>query len=131
MERVDVSDVIPIVRSKALLCIGVTANLRFLLPSAQSGSLVGMPEQFPFTLSCLRPRQVGEPDAPMSTPGRRSCGCGRRPGFLRGGSEARLPLLPDPARRIPYQFTAGYLALALLFGALSFTQSSREPADAG
>ena len=37
-------------------------------------------------------------------------------------------LLPDPARRIPYQFTAGYLVLALMMAALSYTKSSREPA---
>ena len=35
-------------------------------------------------------------------------------------------LLPDSARRIPYQFTAGYLVLALLFLALSFTNTKRE-----
>jgi AGZA family xanthine/uracil permease-like MFS transporter len=37
-------------------------------------------------------------------------------------------LLPDMARRIPYQFTAGYLVLALMMAALSYTKSSREPA---
>jgi len=37
-------------------------------------------------------------------------------------------LLPDVARRIPYQFTAGYLVLALMMAALSYTKSSREPA---
>ncbi len=36
--------------------------------------------------------------------------------------------LAEGARRIPYQFAAGYLALALLFVGLSFTHGSREPA---
>jgi AGZA family xanthine/uracil permease-like MFS transporter len=37
--------------------------------------------------------------------------------------------LPDLARRVPYQFTAAYLVLALVFLALSFTKESREPAS--
>ncbi len=40
-------------------------------------------------------------------------------------------LLPDFARRIPYQFTAAYLAVALLFFVLSFTKESREPVPQG
>ena len=35
-------------------------------------------------------------------------------------------LLPDSPRRIPYQFTAGYVVLALMFFALSFTNIKRE-----
>src|SRR6266571_3326499 len=35
-------------------------------------------------------------------------------------------LLPDSPRRIPYQFTAGYVVLALLFLALSFTNTKEE-----
>lgn len=36
--------------------------------------------------------------------------------------------IPEPfLRAIPYQFASGYLALALLFVALSFTRESREP----
>ena len=38
--------------------------------------------------------------------------------------------LPMPARSIPYQFTEGYVALAVLLIALSFTQASREPRPA-
>src|SRR5438094_4369909 len=37
--------------------------------------------------------------------------------------------LPDLARRIPYQFTAAYVVLALLFFALSFTKESRQAAE--
>src|SRR5262249_34677094 len=36
--------------------------------------------------------------------------------------------LPAAARRIPYQFTAAYLVLAVIVVALSFTKESREPA---
>jgi AGZA family xanthine/uracil permease-like MFS transporter len=41
--------------------------------------------------------------------------------------------LPEAAQRVPYQFTAGYLVLAVLFAALSLTRSSRAPlpGDAG
>ena len=35
-------------------------------------------------------------------------------------------LLPDSPRRIPYQFTAGYVVLALVFFALSFTNTKEE-----
>lgn len=35
--------------------------------------------------------------------------------------------LPDMARQIPYQFTTGYVVLAVMFFALSFTKASREP----
>ena len=45
------------------------------------------------------------------------------------GGNLYLPWsLAEGARRIPYQFAAGYLALALLFVGLSFTHASREPA---
>jgi len=37
--------------------------------------------------------------------------------------------LPDAARRIPYQFTAGYLLFALILAALSFGKASSEPAS--
>ena len=37
--------------------------------------------------------------------------------------------LPDLARRIPYQFTAAYFVLALVFLALSFTKESRQAAE--
>ncbi|MDE3056392.1 MAG: hypothetical protein KGJ59_00355 [Bacteroidota bacterium] len=36
-------------------------------------------------------------------------------------------LLPEAVRQIPYQFTLAYVALALLFAALSFTKESKEP----
>lgn len=39
--------------------------------------------------------------------------------------------LPDPASRIPYQFTAGYLILAALFFVLSFTKEAQEPPTEG
>ena len=39
--------------------------------------------------------------------------------------------LPMPARAIPYQFTSGYVALALLLLALSFSEASREPPLSG
>lgn len=35
--------------------------------------------------------------------------------------------LADPARRVPYQFSLAYVAVALLFFLFSFTVSSREP----
>jgi hypothetical protein len=35
--------------------------------------------------------------------------------------------LSDAARRVPYQFTAGYVAMAALFVGLSFTKESNEP----
>lgn len=35
--------------------------------------------------------------------------------------------LPEMARKIPYQFTTGYVVLAFLLFALSFTKASREP----
>ena len=38
--------------------------------------------------------------------------------------------LPYPANQIPYQFGAGYLALAAMLFALSFTSRSRKPAPA-
>lgn len=38
--------------------------------------------------------------------------------------------LPAPANQIPYQFAAGYVALAVLFFLLSFTPESREKAPA-
>jgi hypothetical protein len=31
------------------------------------------------------------------------------------------------AQQVPYQFTAAYLALAVIFFAMSFTKESREP----
>jgi len=39
--------------------------------------------------------------------------------------------LADPARRVPYQFAAGYVLLALIFIALSYTKESKEPAPEG
>ena len=38
--------------------------------------------------------------------------------------------LPNPARQIPYQFAAGYVALAVMMFGLSFTKGSREAAPA-
>jgi AGZA family xanthine/uracil permease-like MFS transporter len=38
--------------------------------------------------------------------------------------------LPYPANQIPYQFGAGYVALAVMMFLLSFTKESREPAQA-
>jgi AGZA family xanthine/uracil permease-like MFS transporter len=39
--------------------------------------------------------------------------------------------LPEPARRIPYQFTAAYLVLSAMLLALSGTRESQEPPPAG
>ncbi len=39
--------------------------------------------------------------------------------------------LPDPARRIPFLFTTGYLILAAMFFALSFTSQAQEPPTEG
>lgn len=36
--------------------------------------------------------------------------------------------MDNPARRIPYQFGMGYVILAMMMFALSFTKESREPA---
>jgi AGZA family xanthine/uracil permease-like MFS transporter len=39
--------------------------------------------------------------------------------------------LPYPANQIPYQFATGYVVLAVMMFALSYTKESREPATAG
>jgi AGZA family xanthine/uracil permease-like MFS transporter len=36
--------------------------------------------------------------------------------------------LPQPGRQVPYQFTAAYIVLAIIFFGLSFHKTSREPA---
>jgi uncharacterized membrane protein len=38
--------------------------------------------------------------------------------------------LPSPANQVPYQFTAGYVALAVMIFMLSFTKESKEAPSA-